>query len=133
MKKALKRILIIIITIYLIFNYLLPYLKQYTMKNNNYQYIDEWHQDNNQTYDDVSANTTNTGTIISRLKELSKEDSRVEDIINNYNKYPEDILDMLSRNIDMLDFVIDYPLKKGQNLSDNIGTSKKTTPLLHIQ
>lgn len=131
MKKKLLRILLIIITIYLILNYLLPHLRQYTMQNKNYEYLNEWHQDNNPTYDNVSATTTNTGTIISRLKELSKQDSRVEDIINNYNNYPEDILDMLSRNIDMLDFVLDYPLKKGQNLSDTIGTLKNgEVPLL---
>lgn len=81
-------------------------------------------------YNAVSA-MNSSGTIKERLGRLNNKDSRIKDIIINYNKYPEELLDMLSRNVDMIDFVVDYPSKKGKTYSDNIGGVKKgEIPLL---
>ena len=42
-------------------------------------------------------------------------------MIDRCQDYPEDLLKMLSRNLDMLDFVLEYPEKKGQVFADTIG------------
>jgi len=60
-------------------------------------------------------------TVLERLEVLSKEDNRIEEIIDNSDTYPEDILNMLSYNIETLDFVLNYHSKKGNVYSDNIG------------
>lgn len=56
---------------------------------------------------------------------------KVDTIIYNYNKYPEELLEMLSKNADMLDFVIDYPEKQGNTYGDTVGKIQKgVVPLL---
>ncbi|MBP3921170.1 MAG: C39 family peptidase [Bacilli bacterium] len=86
---------------------------------------------NNLEYDKVSSIKNNVGTTEERLDKLKEQDSRINTIISNYNDYPEELVDMLSRNIDMLDFVLNYPNKKGNVYSDNIGNiSKGKIPLL---
>lgn len=82
------------------------------------------------SYDDVSSIKNNKGSIQSRLTSLSKEDSRITEIINNYNTYPEPLLDMLSRDIDLLDFVLNYQDKTGKVFNEPINTSKNEIPLL---
>lgn len=70
-------------------------------------------------------------TILERLEKLSTQDNRINSIIDHYDDYPEELLDMLSRNIEMIDFVVDYPEKQGQVYSDNVGKiTKGTIPLL---
>ena len=65
------------------------------------------------------------GTILERLTILSEEDSRISTIIENYDSYPEEILNMLCANIETLDFVLNYPEKKNKIYADNIGEVKK--------
>ena len=55
------------------------------------------------------------------LRDLAAQDERVQDVIDHCQDYPEDLLKMLSRNLDMLDFVLDYPEKRGQVFADTIG------------
>ena len=55
------------------------------------------------------------------LQGLAAQEPRVQDVIDHYQDYPEDLLKMLSRNLDMLDFVLEYPEKKGQVFADTIG------------
>ncbi len=62
---------------------------------------------------------------------MVKEDKRVRTLLENYDDYPEELLEMLSRNIEMLDFVLGYISKKGEVYSDTVGNIKKgTMPLL---
>lgn len=61
------------------------------------------------------------GETLGALRELAARDERVQDVIDRWQEYPEDLLKMLSRNPDMLDFVLDYPEKKGQVFADTIG------------
>ena len=82
------------------------------------------------SYDDVSSLKNNKGSIKSRLKKLSKEDDRISDIIKDYNSYPEALLDMLSRDIDLLDFVLNYHDKSGKVFSESIKVRKAEIPLL---
>ena len=52
-------------------------------------------------------------------------------LLMNEGEYPKELLDMLSRNPDMEDFVMKYPEKKGHVYADTIGEVKKgTIPLL---
>lgn len=65
------------------------------------------------------------------LKTMIKKDNRMKKVLKNYDNYPEELLEMLSRNIEMLDFVLDYPKMKGNVYGDNVGKVKKDTiPLL---
>lgn len=83
-------------------------------------------ENNYNVFDNISE-----GTILDRLKILSKQDGRVNDVINHYDDYPEELLDMLSRDIQMLDFVIDYPVEKGNVYSNSVGEVQKgEIPLL---
>ena len=47
--------------------------------------------------------------LLSELYKLSKEDERIIEIIDHHEEYPNTLLYMLSRDLDMLDFVIDFP------------------------
>lgn len=61
------------------------------------------------------------GEILRELQNLATQDQRVQDVIDHRQDYPEDLLSMLSRNLDMLDFVLEYPEKQGQVFADSIG------------
>lgn len=70
-------------------------------------------------------------TTLEKLKILSEYDKRVDKIINNYDEYPEILLESLINNPDMLDFVLDYPDKLGNTYSDSVGDIKDgEVPLL---
>ena len=49
--------------------------------------------------------------VCQKLQDLVSQDQRVQQVIDNCEIYPEDILKMLSRNLDMLNFVLEYPEK----------------------
>lgn len=77
------------------------------------------------------ANHTPDAKILKALNSMVKQDKRIKSVIKNYDDYPEELLDMLSRNIEMLDFVLDYPEKKGNVYADTIGTTDNgSVPLL---
>ena len=81
--------------------------------------------------DKILNNNTINGNIFTTedtkdiLKEMAKRDGRINKILENYDKYPEILLEMLSRNSDMADYVVDYLEKKGIVATDNIGKVKK--------
>lgn len=77
---------------------------------------------NNNTINENIITTEDTKDI---LKEMAKSDSRINKILENYNKYHEVLLEMLSRNSDMTDYVVNYLDKKGTVTTDNIGKVKK--------
>ena len=127
------RILIVVVVIYMIIAKILsPYLSSIRLVEDNGQINESVAiPSNNLGYDKVSSIKNNVGTIEERLDKLKEQDSRINTIISNYNDYPEELVDMLSRNIDMIDFVLNYPNKKGNVYSDNIGNiSKGKIPLL---
>lgn len=64
------------------------------------------------------------GGTLQGLQDLAAQDQRVQDVIDHYQDYPEDLLNMLSRNLDMLDFVLEYPEKQGQVFAGTIGEVK---------
>lgn len=131
-KKKFKILLFLVIISIIIGKYLSAYISSVRFTEENGQIIESSSiQDNNPSYDEVSSAKNNIGTIEERLNKLKEQDSRINTIISNYNDYPEELIDMLSRNIDMLDFVLKYPEKNGKVYSDNIGkVNKGTIPLL---
>lgn len=65
------------------------------------------------------------------LKSLAEKDERVRTILKHYTDYPSNLLELLSKNEETLDFVYDYPDKKDAAPADSIGTVKKgSIPLL---
>lgn len=61
------------------------------------------------------------GEAVQRLRELSAQEPRLAEIVDDCQSYPEALLDMLSRNLDMLDFVLGYPENKGREPAKSIG------------
>ena len=107
--KKIVKILVVFIFIFLAIEYIYPFILNIFQNN-----IKDLFLNNFETSETISSyNTSTKGTILSRLKNLSKKDYRINKIIDNYDSYPEDLLDMLSRNIEMVDFVLDFPTKKG--------------------
>lgn len=73
----------------------------------------------------VVNSNINEEDVINDLKELSKQDDKVLKIIEDSDKYPKDLLDMLSRNIDLTNYVLSFNSSKGKIYSDNIGEVKR--------
>ncbi len=69
--------------------------------------------------------------IRSALKEQAKEDGRVADILDHCDSYPKDLLELLSKNPEAVDFVLDYPEKGDKAPADALeDVNKGTVPLL---
>ncbi len=62
---------------------------------------------------------------LGKLEYLSTKDKRINKIIDNYDKYPEILLEMLTKNSDMTSYMLDYPEKKGNVYKGNIGKVQK--------
>lgn len=56
-----------------------------------------------------------------RFARLASQNRRYQPIIKQYSKYPKELLELLIKNQELLDFVLAYPEKKGQVLADDIG------------
>lgn len=129
--KILRRLFMVLIFIILLgfLTFTLPYifsLNPNDNQTNEYQPFDNTINSNEQSF----SNLPDTETF-NKLKNMIQQDRRLEMILLNYKEYPEELLEMLSRNIDMIDFVIDYPNKKGKVYSDNIGNvTQGNIPLL---
>ena len=127
-KRFIRVLLIIFITITLI--YFIPKKSDpsnYELNND----FDIYDMSEYQSYDDVSMLQYEKGTIKERLKKMAKKDSRINDIISDYNTYPEELMESLSRNIELTSFVINYSEKKGKVYSDNIGLLDENIPELY--
>lgn len=64
-------------------------------------------------------------TTIGQLKSLAKSNKKINTIINNIDDYPENLLQLLIRNQETVDFVLNYPTKKDS--TDNIEEIKLTS------
>ncbi len=73
----------------------------------------------------------NNDSIQGELEQLAKKDKRIIDILQNMEAYPSEIIEMLIKNMDMVDYVLDFLNKKGHVYADTIGeVSKGEYPLL---
>lgn len=57
-----------------------------------------------------------------KLANMLHKDPRIQKILDNYEKYPIQLLDMLTRNLAMLPFVLHYPQKEGKVYAETVGT-----------
>lgn len=95
------------------------------------QEMDNTVQNNTNEVTNNQISTHENDTIYNQLKSMLNKDKRVQRILDNYDSYPSSLLDMLSRNIDILDFVLDYPDKKGHVYADTIeNVQQGVIPLL---
>lgn len=129
-KSSVKIIFFLVVFSLIIWNFVSPYL-DFIRFNEETNQASENSTNTNFNYDEVSSDKNNLGTVEERLNNLKRQDERIETIIENSENYPEDLIDMLSRNIEMLDFVLKYPENKGNVYSNNVGeVTKGTIPLL---
>lgn len=136
--SSIKRILISILIIVFIYHSWSILLSTNLEKNFSKDKIQNTFLEKNQeASSEVSTNQESNHSnnseedTIQKLQTLSTKDERINTILENRNEYPEELLDMLSRNVEMVDFVLDFPEKKGQVFSDNIENVKEGTfPLL---
>lgn len=62
---------------------------------------------------------------ISYLELLVNKNSKIKTIMDNKDNYPKILLEMLSKNLDMIDYVLNYLDSKGKTFSETIGDIKK--------
>ena len=87
--------------------------------------------DQNGNVSDTPIENSTDADLLQTLQTLKKQAPKIQDIIDHFQEYPSELLEMLSKNLDMLDFVLEYPNKKGEVFSDTIGDVKLGTyPLL---
>lgn len=58
---------------------------------------------------------------VQKLRELSAEEPELAEVAEHCEQYPQALLEMLSRNPDMLEFVLGYPQDKGREPAKSIG------------
>lgn len=61
------------------------------------------------------------------LRSMSGQDSRIQTVLDSSTDYPEDLLKILSNNIETLDFVLDYPTNMDNECADTVGDVVKGT------
>lgn len=80
------------------------------------------------TKDIYSNSSISKYELINKLKEKSKSNYKVRDILNNIDKYPTELLELLSKNIETVDFVYDYPKHSGKTIFNKISIKDYYTP-----
>lgn len=113
-KRIRKSFLIIIVIIILSVMFRNQY---YNYKLNNYK------DDNIQIIDSENIDVNDNNP--KNLEELSDSNSKIKKIMENRDSYPEILLEMLSRNLDMTDYVFNYLELKGKVFDDKIDEFKK--------
>lgn len=84
--------------------------------------------DDNGSVDEVEVNPDDIYDI---LENIAKNDYRYKEVLANKDIYPDKLLEMLSRNKDMISYMYDFGDKKGHVYIDNIGkVTKGEYPLL---
>lgn len=78
---------------------------------------------------DLPARTTQSlvvnvaeGDTLGQLSAMAAQDSRIYTILQNPDAYPQALLEMLARDISLLDFVLGFPEKQGNVYADSIGS-----------
>lgn len=82
---------------------------------------------NNTKHDSTNLSGVNN-EVIKKLEEQSSSNYKVKHILNNTDKYPESLLTMLSKNIETVDFVYNYPKNILKENNKNISIKKYYTP-----
>ncbi|MGL4373769.1 MAG: C39 family peptidase [Turicibacter sp.] len=58
---------------------------------------------------------TSNSDYIKDLKQLAKSDNRINEIINQIDEYPDDLLELVIKNQETIEFVVNYPVKKDRS------------------
>ena len=66
-----------------------------------------------------------------KLQELYGGDERFDDMVQNYSKYPEDLLELAAHNKDTFIYVYRYPVRKKIVLEEPLHESLKELPILY--
>ena len=78
----------------------------------------------------VSHTAENEG-IEERLQKMSNYDFRIKDIVENKSQYPEELLELLTTNIETIECVLNYPEKKNNSPAETVGETRSgEIPLL---
>ena len=90
-----------------------------------------YYQNNYLDYNYINVTNTEDKEVLESLITNYKDNKDILYIVKHYKDYPRDLLVSLSKNIELLDFVKDYPNKKGTfSNNDIIGIDKSRVPLL---
>ncbi len=76
--------------------------------------------------DDIFTNENNT--LLDKIRYIASIDSRFQKIVDDFASYPEEILQMLIKNPDMANFVLNYKEKAGTISSSDVGYVVKGIP-----
>ena len=63
--------------------------------------------------------------VVTHLNNMAANDKHVAEIVNHYDQYPADLLELLSKNTEATDFVLNYPSEKDKPCADTIGDVTK--------
>lgn len=66
--------------------------------------------------------------IVTKLEDLSHSEPKINEILNNIDKYPDKYLELLSKNIETIDFVLDYPNSTSKSNSKKTSIEEYYTP-----
>lgn len=66
--------------------------------------------------------------IVTKLEDLSHSDPKINEILNNIDKYPDKYLELLSKNIETINFVLDYPNHTSKSNSKKTSIEEYYTP-----
>ena len=81
--------------------------------------------------ENIVSHTTENEGIEGRLQKMSNYDFRIKDIVENKSQYPEELLELLTTNIETIDFVLNYPEKKNNSPAETVGETRSgEIPLL---
>lgn len=89
-----------------------------TVQNDDYDDLPDLPEWENKSEEEIDA-------LLQKLSGLAEKDVRINKIIKNYKKYPPNLLGVMINNIEIVDFLIDYPYKRGNIYSDNVGEVEK--------
>lgn len=81
--------------------------------------------------ENIVSHTTENEGIEGKLQKMSNYDLRIKDILENKSQYPEELLELLTTNIETIEFVLNYPEKKNNLPAETVGETRSgEIPLL---
>ncbi|MGL5642426.1 MAG: C39 family peptidase, partial [Paraclostridium sp.] len=66
--------------------------------------------------------------IVTKLEDLSHSDPKINEILNNIDRYPDKYLELLSKNIETINFVLNYPNHTSKSDSKKTSIEEYYTP-----
>lgn len=66
--------------------------------------------------------------IVTKLEDLSHSDPKINEILNNIDRYPDKYLELLSKNIETINFVLNYPNHTSKSNSKKTSVEEYYTP-----